>query len=465
MSIHKQAINYTVGRVLAALIGFCALIYYSHAMEPYLYSHYVESLVIVNVLNLFLFQWLRVTMTRYQSANSGEHGMNFASFFTINLFIILFIFSIFLVCSLFFDLTFILLTAIMLVSCALNEFFLEVLRAKFLSLRYSMQYVIRQLLIALMSYFLISAEVAYPIHIAYILGNIISMTVNFAAWSKEIRIEKGYAKMREVVVKGSPLSVNYGISALMNNVDKLIVIQLVGKEIGGIYSLTIDLVRQAVMIVMEAVNLAAFPHAVREYTNKGAQASIERMKLVLKLLILSGGGTALVFYIFSGFIGSEILGSEYSAGAEMLMPIIALATLLRGLKVYYFDQAFQLTQHNAKLMNNALISLCLMMSIYYTFTQFDGIEMAAYANLATFFSTMLLSLFSGRKYLKLSICPLFIGVYATCCALLFLGLSFFETTQTSLLNQFLLCGLYAFIYGTASAVYLLIDMRVTNAKA
>ncbi|WP_340680675.1 oligosaccharide flippase family protein [Paraglaciecola sp.] len=464
MSLHKQAINYTVGRVLAALIGFCVLVYYSHAMQPELYSRYVESLVIVNVLNLFLFQWLRVTMTRFLSATHISDGINFSSFFTIYLVIILFILFIFFIFSFLIDPTFIFITAIMLVSCSLNDFFLEVLRSKFLSLRYSIQYVVRQLLIACISYLLISYDVSYPIHIAYILGNTLSLAVNINVWATDIRLTNCFKKMRQIIINGSPLSINYGISALMNNIDKLIVIQLVGKEIGGIYSLIIDLVRQAVMIVMEAVNLAAYPNVVREYTSKGAIAAISKMKLVLKLLLLSGGGTVLTFWIFAGFIGNEVLGSDYAAGALILMPIIALATLLRGMKVYYFDQAFQLTVNNSSLMINAIISLFAMIAIYFILTQYEGMEMAAYANLTTFFATMLLSLFSGRKFLKLSICPLFTILYSAFFILLFLGFTSFDIIQLNLLNQLLCFGLFIFVYGLASVTYLFFDMRTSHVK-
>jgi O-antigen/teichoic acid export membrane protein len=464
MSLHRQAINYTLGRVLAALIGFCVLVYYSHAMEPNLYSQYVESLVIVNVLNLFLFQWLRVTMTRFMSATSTTDGINFSSFFSIYTIIIIFISLSFFIFSFLIDSTFIFITAMMLISCSLNDFFLEVLRSKFLSLRYSIQYVVRQLLIACISYLLISYDSPYPIHIAYISGNLISMMVNINAWAQDIRLTNCLKKMRQIIVNGSPLSINYGISALMNNIDKLIVIQLVGKEIGGIYSLIIDLVRQAVMIVMEAVNLAAYPNVVREFTSKGAVSAISKMKIVLKLLVLSGGGTVLMFCIFAGFIGKEVLGSGYAAGALILMPIIALATLLRGMKVYYFDQAFQLTMHNSSLMINATISLFAMIIIYFIFTKYEGMEMAAYANLTTFFTAMLLSLVTGRRFLKLSICPLFIIFYSTFFILLLIVFNSYEIIQLNIINQLLYMGIYILIYGLTSAIYLFIDSRIVNVK-
>jgi O-antigen/teichoic acid export membrane protein len=271
--------------------------------------------------------------------------------------------------------------------------------------------------------------------------------------------------MEKIIIKGSPLSINYGISALMNNIDKLIVIHLVGKEIGGIYSLIIDLVRQAVMIVMEAVNLAAFPNVVREFTSKGANSAISQMKLVLKLLILSGGGTVLMFCIFAGFIGSEILGHGYSEGALTLMPIIALATLFRGLKVYYFDQVFQLTMNNSSLMINALISLFVMIFIYYIFTKNGGMEMAAYANLATFFTAMSLSFYSGRKFLKLSVCPLFIIMYSLCFFLLFLIFNSLDIIQMELRSQLTNFSLFIFVYGLASFIYLYFKTRLLNAKA
>ncbi|KFZ32200.1 hypothetical protein JS44_15090 [Anoxybacillus flavithermus] len=110
----------------------------------------------------------------------------------------------------------------------------------------------------------------------------------------------------------------------------------------GVYSVAYDLTQQTIIMLMMAVNLAAYPLCIRALENGGIKQAQKQVKdNAVALFLIAFPATAGMIAI-SGSISSSVLGKDFSLRATDIMPIVAISVLIQGMKSYYFDLAFQL---------------------------------------------------------------------------------------------------------------------------
>lgn len=389
----KNSIYYGGSKIFAAANSFILTIYYSYNIKSDYFSEYVLSLVTVNVLNLSFFNWVRQSMIRDLAGNSSGYFNYFFVTLALSCFFCLLTALVFN----FLELSFPALTVGMLFICVINDFFLDVMRSKFQARTYAFHYVGRQLMISAIAVLLIYEDSYAPLHYAYLFGvaaPLVFYPVSFFAVIKDINFS--IQKIKKIILDGFWLIPNYVVSSLMNNVDKYIVIMVLGKSIGGAYALVVDLTRQTVMVAMEAANLALYPEIAKKI-NKGGDVAYAFL-INISLLMIVGGGVSAALFFGSEIIAINFIGPDYREHAKNIMPLIAMATLFRGIRVYYYDQAYQVYKKNKSLAKNSFFSLIFMTIAYYFGVSQGDIFFAAAANFSTFLFSLIIGALGSRIF-------------------------------------------------------------------
>ena len=153
------------------------------------------------------------------------------------------------------------------------------------------------------------------------------------------------AEVRRSVVRfGLPLAVASSVSYLVGTADRMLLGVLVGSTSAGLFAATYDLTMQPVTLLMTVVNLAAYPRVVGAFESQAwlllRQQAARQFTLLVGFCVPAAAGLIVLRRSISGMI----LGNEFAAEASSIMPLIAVASLLAGVKAFYFDLAFHLSR-------------------------------------------------------------------------------------------------------------------------
>lgn len=403
--MHKHSLVYLTGRILPAAVGFVAILLYSQMTTPSVYGEFAATMALANILNLGGHNWIRVGLTRFSADESEGLQIRWAAlrlFCLINAGIGSALVALHLIGVR--GAIHLPMAALLIFAMSWSDLNLEVLRAQMRSARYGVQYGLRQVLIAAISLGLIHlAAPGNPLLIGAIAGSLIASVTMFSANWRSRPNGSLNAPTRELVAYAAPLSLTYLLSGFLNNADKLIVTTLLGKHAGGIYSLAADVARQVVTTIMEAINLAAFPAAVRALEKQGEESARRQLSTNLGILLAATLPALVTLIACSSELAMALLGSHFDAGAAALMPLIAIATFLRGLRVFYFDQSFQLGKQTQRAYRVTLASAVLLVIALFLLIPPFGLFGAAWASIIAFGAGLLLSKFFGSDGFRMPV--------------------------------------------------------------
>jgi O-antigen/teichoic acid export membrane protein len=144
-----------------------------------------------------------------------------------------------------------------------------------------------------------------------------------------------------VVRYSAPLVATLSLEYIVNTSDRFFLEWLRGPEAVGTYAVGYDLAQQTLTVLLVTINLGAYPTSIRALEREGEAGARRHIAQQGELLLLVGFPGALALALLSGNIAHVLLGSQFRGPAAAIIPLIALATLIGGMKSYYFDLSFQ----------------------------------------------------------------------------------------------------------------------------
>lgn len=204
------------------------------------------------------------------------------------------------------------------------------------------------------------------------------------------------ATLRQLLRYGLPLTVTFAFGFVLSTSDRLLLGAMRGEAAAGVFAVGMDLAQQSLMMLMAVVNLAAYPLAVRAMNERGGEAARAQLAhngaLLLAVAVPAATTLALLAPQFAG-----LLGPEYRAEAALLIPPIALSTLLLGFKAFHLDLSFQLGQATARQVWIVLIAAALNVGLNLLLIPPLGPQGCAYAAVAAALCAAALSWHWGRR--------------------------------------------------------------------
>ena len=347
MLLRHSAI-YLLARGVPGLVGFATIIIYTRLLSPEAYGQYALVVTGAVLCNAILYYWLNASLLRflpqYQDNESGLLGAILGAFVSVS-----FLAGAggALLAMMWWDSVWGGLIAIGILLVWMQAWFtinLELVRSRLAPIQYGLVSMLK-------------AVVALGVGVVLVLwgygsyGALTGLLVGFGIaglWSswgqwisfKQWRLDRELAK--NLLRYGIPLTASFALTVIISSTDRFMLAGLINESATGLYAAGQGLAQQTVGILMTMVNLAAYPLILRTLEDSGSEEA--RVQLRKNAILLLGIGLPVTagFIILSPSVAKIFLGEEFQVAGIELMPWFAVASLLAGLRAYYFDLAFYL---------------------------------------------------------------------------------------------------------------------------
>lgn len=196
---------------------------------------------------------------------------------------------------------------------------------------------------------------------------------------------------------GLPLIATFGLDWVVASSDRLLIGWLMGVDAAGLYAVGYDLAQQSLGTVLAVVQVAAYPLVVRALENSGHGAAQARLRQNGELIVALAFGGAAALFTFTTEIAAVVVGETFRADTIELLPWIALAAALGGVKGYHFDLAFHLGRRSEALVLTSAATAAANIGLNLILIPKFGLLGAAWAAVLTFLLGLLLSGLLGRR--------------------------------------------------------------------
>ena len=403
----KHSLLYVLARGLPGLVNFAALAVYTRLLTPVQYGQYALVLALVGMLNMLIFEWLHLGLLRYLPAKIVPKPVFLATL--LMAFLVLAVICT-LVGAIWFGLDnqeqYLIFPGLALLLCTgLFNLNLQLKSAQLLPVDYGRlsagKALISLIVGAGLVYYGFGAQGA-------LYGLAIGMIVSSVFWAKNewqglklTFFDK--ALLRKLVVYGLPLSVNLAMAEIISSSDRLFLKWMHNEATTGLYAAGYDLASHILGVILMIINLAAYPLAVRALEQRGKEAAREQLQKNLVLIVAIAFPAAAGLAVLAPGVTGLIIGEEFQKVAQTIVPWVALAALLAGLKSYYFDMAFQLGQNTVGQLKVLAVATLVNLVLNFILIPDYSVMGAIYATVIAYAMGLILSAIKGRKYFQLPV--------------------------------------------------------------
>lgn len=345
--VSPYALIYLIATVTPAIIGFFALILYTHLLSPNEYGFYVIGASIAGIISAIFFAWVRLAVARFQ-AKSPDADLRSEAVVayggTVMVIACLTPVAV-LVARPSFGFGFIAGSLVLSLSMTAFELSQEFRRAGLNPVRYTMVAVLRGLLGLALGYFAIrlgggGLGLLLAIGASFLIANVLSLQTTA---TKPFRLFSA-PHLSQFVSYGLPFSLGALAFALHSTLDRLGVAYLLGQNSAGYYGLAADMSRQFIVIFAGSVASAMFPLAFRSLATAGAAATRERLKEGFELLLALIAPIAVWLAISADIVAGTLLGTEFQMSVATLLPVLAFGRMCGAINQFYVQISFQLAE-------------------------------------------------------------------------------------------------------------------------
>ena len=150
--------------------------------------------------------------------------------------------------------------------------------------------------------------------------------------------------MKRLFGYGLPFTATFALSFIVSSSDRFLIAWFLGEGAAGVYSASYNLTQQSLTLLMMIVNTASYPLIVRALEIYGEEAARRQLLKNAELLFGVAFPSTVGLIVLAPNVAAVSLGSAFQEEASNLMPLIAVATLMEGIRAFHFDVAFQLGQ-------------------------------------------------------------------------------------------------------------------------
>ncbi|BBM69008.1 oligosaccharide flippase family protein [Rhodothermus marinus] len=396
----RYSLHYLIARGIPALVNFLAIAVYTRLLSPDAYGRYILVLAGVNIANLTVFQWLRLSLVRYLPAYQEQEGVLLGTIGRIYLILMAGVGVLGGVAGLIVGgewRSLVLVAVLLLWMQAWFELNVELLRARLQTRAYGWAMGVRSVgALALGTLFILGGLGAF----GPLLGLVLSMAVvglgfAYRHW-RTVKLQLDRERLRPLLRYGLPLAGTLILSYIVSVSDRFLIAWLLDEAQAGIYAAGYDLANQPVILLMSIVNLAAYPLIVQVWEHEGEASAQAYLVRNLRLLLIVGVPATVGLAMLARPFGELVLGASFHS-ASAVVPLIALGTLLDGLRVYHTDLAFHLGQRTTRQLQIVLWVFLINLGLNLLWIPHMGIRGAAWATVVAYGMALILSIWQGRN--------------------------------------------------------------------
>jgi O-antigen/teichoic acid export membrane protein len=375
---------YLAAYLLPAAVGFFAITAYTRLLSPAEYGVYVVGISIAGILGAIFFAWIKLSVSRYQAMSSEVdfRGTAMVAFALTAAVLCATTPLIFLFRS---DVSVELVLASVFVAIMANAVDVgqEFERAKLRPYRFAAIAIVRSF--SSVGFGLLAIHLGWGglgLLAAFGLGSLSGIILNLAGDSTRIaRFQR--SQFVQLARYGLPLTLAGLSVALYSTCDRLIVAYLLGKDAAGIFGVAADLPRQFLVMLASSVAAATVPLVFRTLSEKGDDATRERLNESLELLLVVIMPVAVWLALAADQVAGTLVGVEFRAGVSALLPLLVVARMCGIANQFYVQISFQLAERPFMLAAQSFVTLVLSIVLMVALVAGFGLYGAALATLAT----------------------------------------------------------------------------------
>ena len=405
--LFKHSGIYILAKLIPGLMAFAGLSIYTHLLEPGEYGLYTLLFTGVVFLHNVIFNWLPCGTLRYWS-NENYTDSQFTNTLSLSYLKIT-------TCLLVFVLIgvglywgeqqaiWLLSGYLFLIALALFTITQNVYSASIRPIQYAylaISYSILSLTFGSLFSFLGYGATGVIFGIA--LGTFIPALIVFKnIWLPFKTSEYSPDLFKRLFTYGIPLAAAALVEEITKVSDRFMLAGMRGKSDAGLYAVGYDLSGNSILMIMAALNVAAYPVIIKLLDTEGVKAATSYFRNYVILLL----AVAIPAVIGLNLVGPNLvhlmIDIDYQESVIFLLPWITVAIFLMGLQVFYFDLAFQLGQKTIASVKIAVIIAIVNVGLNYRLIPDLGIHGAAIATICSFAVGCFVSAYFGRKYFSL----------------------------------------------------------------
>lgn len=225
-------------------------------------------------------------------------------------------------------------------------------------------------------------------------------------------------ELRELIGYGMPLAVGTLLNQIVASADRFFVAAFIDERAVGLYSVAYALADRPSAIIFNWVAMAALPLAFAGMANEGPSGARRVMESTAKTLILLMLPSTVGLAAIAEPLAAVVVGPEYRSETALLIPWIALASLLYGLMVHYSAHAFQITRNTRALLVSYSLVLVINIVLNILLIPRYGLGGAVAASMVTYGFGLALQCAMARRFLPIPWAPShLIRAILACCVM------------------------------------------------
>lgn len=346
MLLHHSAV-YLIARGVPGLINFLAIAVYTRLLSPDDYGRYSLMIAGVGLFNVIFFQWIRLSLLRFLPIRQEDPQALMRSFLVAFLVVALFTGTLGLAASFLWPdpiwRGLVLFSIPLLWAEAWFELNSELVRSKLQPLRYGIMSGVRAATALGFGVLLVLSGLgAYGPLAGLLLGDLLAGVGLARGDWKGINPLVSSPLLLELLRYGLPLTATFALGFVVSTSDRFLIAWILGEKPAGVYAAGYDLSQQALTMLMSTVVLASYPVAVRALEHGGMLVAQAHLRRNATLLLAVGVPATVGLAVLAPSIAGVFLAPEFRKEVAVILPWVAFATLISGIRAYHFDLAFQL---------------------------------------------------------------------------------------------------------------------------
>ncbi len=411
-----DALIYLLARIVPAFLGFFSTAVYTRLVYPYEYGNYALVVATSTLTMDSLIAWTWTSGFRYFQRYSSDEikRRQFLSSlifsFAIWTFFVFLVWSILLIffskfvspekVYLFF------LGGLLLVAKSALMLALELARASFSTLKYSLISLSRPVLsllfgVGLVIFFGMGAG---GMLLGLILGFGIIGFADILIWIRKGSLSIFYVSsniVRELIRYGVPFSMTLLFSFILRASDRFMINYFVGPEPLGLYSAVYDLVESAILLFFGIIAIPAYPYLTLMYERGRIDELTRLMRLVAAGYIVIVMPVVIIASIKAGSLTALLLGARFKEG-YIYVPWVAVGGFFLGLMSCHFNRILQLAEKvRLMLMLMIIVSIFNVALNLYLIPKFGAMGAAYSTTLSYLLGFLATGLYARREILVL----------------------------------------------------------------
>jgi len=407
-SLLHSSLRFSIGRIVSGVVTLGAIGVFTRLLGPAEYGRYALIVAGVAIVDMVLFQWIRLSLARWLPAHHIDTKELKGLIVGIYAGVLGLVALPGLLAVMFWPTAewrgLILLGFFLLPAQAWFEINQELHRAQLNHRRYSNGATAKAIVSLCLGSLLVYAGFSsYGPLVGLLVGYLLASTVGWQEWQHvSPRSVLSWAAVKPLLQYGLPFIGSIALGYIVESSDRFMLVWLADESVAGIYSAGYDLAWQILGFLGATISLPAFPMAVKAM-NDGSGVSVRRtlqnnFTLLLGVCAPATAGLACIAVPLSGLV----LGEPFR-DVSAILPVVALAQLFFNLRVHHTDLAFKLSGHTAQQVWIAAISALVNVVLNVLLIPGLGMLGAALGTLAAYAVALGISSVVGRRFISVPI--------------------------------------------------------------